>query len=279
MKDDVKERHVEVPAFRIIKRDGLILTSDILELIFGQATALHIRGAATRETCDAIVRNFEASEGILERRDGVPGRFIGSSHYKKTADAYFAESEVNRPYINALLGDVVDPMRAIFNLLNSKLQDRGGTLRLAEGEKGRANVCRALCWTGQGEYALEPHDDAAQVMYAGEGFEFVNAVRRAVVAINFYPSMPDQGGDLRIWNYRPTHEEKVAAGLEKTGYPYGSDLIEGKDYWDLGVREGDLVLIDGGYVHGVTRQSDTGKRLLLHAFCGLVGAQDAVWWT
>ena len=279
MRGNLKEREVDASEFRIIKRDGLILTSDILELMSGKAAVLHVRGAATRETCGALVQNFKTSAGIFERHDGVPGRFIGSSHFKKTADAYYAESDANRPHVEALLGDVVDPIRAIFSLLDSKLRESGGGLRLAKGNNGRANYCRALCWTGQGDYALKPHDDTAQVAHAGNGFDFVEVARRAVIAVNFYPCMPDQGGDLRIWNYRPTPEEKRAAGLEKTGYPYGAELVGEKDYWDLGIRERDLVLIDGGYVHGVTRQSDSGTRLLLHAFCGLVDDHNAVWWT
>jgi hypothetical protein len=264
---------------KVIKRTGIILTSDILDVMRGRAAALHIKGAASRETCEKIVDNFDRNNGVLERRDGVPGRYIGSSHFKKSAAEYFSESTLNRPHISALLGDVVDPIRAVFSLLTHKLEEDGRSLRLAAAEEGRANYCRALCWTGTGQYALKPHDDVAQVEHAGEGYEFTAAARHEVVAVNFYPSMPQHGGDLRIWNYKPTMTEKLDAGLEKTGYPYAEPLLADKEYWDLGVSTGDLLLLNGGYVHGVTRQSNEGRRVLLHAFVGFVNDNDAVWWT
>ncbi len=170
-------------------------------------------------------------------------------------------------------------MRAIFSILSQKLGEDGGTLKLASSNHGCANYCRALCWTGTGQYALKPHDDVAQVKHAGDGYEFVATANHEVIAVNFYPSMPIHGGDLRIWNYKPTVEEKHQAGLERTGYPYCESMLVDKEYWDLGVSEGDLLLINGGYVHGVTRQSDEGRRVLLHAFLGFTTENDALWWT
>ena len=263
----------------IVKREGLILTSDLLDVMRGRVAVVHVKGAASRESCRQIVKNMDANQGIQDRNDGVPGQYIGSSHYRKAAREYFFESSMNRPHIQALLGDVVDPLRAVFGVLSQKLTDERGTLRLASTDDGRANYCRALCWTGTGRYALEPHDDVGQVEHAGDGYDLAAASRYEVVALNFYPSMPEQGGDLRIWDYKPSAEEKRELGLEKTGYPYPESVLADKDYWDLGVSAGDLLLINGGYVHGVTRQSDEGRRVLLHAFVGFINDREAVWWT
>jgi len=279
MRLNLSEEEQAASAFKIIKRNGLILTSDILAVMTGSASALHIKGAATKETCERIARNFNENEGVMIRKDGVDGKYIGASHFKKGCQAYFEESSRNKRYIDALLGDVLDPVRAAFSLLDMTLSERGGSIRLASSSVGKANYCRALCWTGQNAYALEPHDDLAQVLHAGEGYEFVDVAKHQVVAVNFYPSMPEQGGDLRIWNYKPTPEEKEVHGLAKTGYPYTPDLLDEKEYWDLGVNAGDLVLLNGAFVHAVTKQSRQGTRLLLHAFMGFVDETHAVWWT
>ncbi len=96
--------------FKIIKRSGLILTSDIIEVMRGSVAAVHIKSAASRDTCKKIIENFDSNKGIMVRKDGVPGNYIGSSHFKKTAEEYFSESSTNEPHIRTLLGDVVDPM-------------------------------------------------------------------------------------------------------------------------------------------------------------------------
>ncbi|MCK1603653.1 hypothetical protein IVB02_20015 [Bradyrhizobium sp. 166] len=264
----------------IKERSGSISTEDVISALKGQITGLHIKQAFSPELADEIAANFTRNPGLKERKDGVPGQYVGASHYRKNADTYFAESENARPFVDALFGNLVDPVRALFDALKRDLHKQGIELRLFRSEHGEANLCRAICWSGTGMYCLEPHDDVAQVLCAGKGSELPTVANNTVVALNFYPSMPEEGGNLRIWSHKPTEADRKSQGLENSGYPYSEAYLEPLPYHDLPLKTGDIALIDGGFVHGVTRQSGNGRpRLLLNCFLGFARPDRVLWWT
>ncbi|WP_407114562.1 hypothetical protein [Bradyrhizobium sp. LMG 9283] len=264
----------------IKERTGSISIGEVISALKGEITGLHIKRAFSPELADEITANFNRNPGLNDRKDGVPGQYVGASHYRKNPAAYFAEAESVRPFVDALFADLVDPVRALFDALKRELQKRGIELRRARSEHGRANICRAICWSGTGTYSLEPHDDVAQVLCAGKDCELPAVANNTVVALNFYPSMPNEGGNLRIWSHKPTETDRRLQGVETTGYPYSPAYLERVPYHDLELKAGDVALIDGGFVHGVTRQSSNGKpRLLLNCFLGFAKPNLVLWWT
>ncbi|APG14993.1 hypothetical protein BKD09_42430 [Bradyrhizobium japonicum] len=271
----------QVPAISLLttkERSGSIKLGEIISVLKGEITGLHIKQAFSPELAEEITTNFNRNPGLEERKDGVPGRYVGASHYRRNAATYFAEAESARPFVKALFADLVDPVRALFDALKRELHKQGVELRLARSEHGQANLCRAICWSGAGMYSLEPHDDVAQVLCADS--EIRPVANKTVVALNFYPSMPDEGGNLRIWSHKPTESDRKSQGLETTGYPFSTAYLKNLPYHDFQLKAGDIALIDGGYVHGVTRQSGNGKpRLLLNCFFGFASPDVVLWWT
>ncbi|ESZ55892.1 hypothetical protein [Mesorhizobium sp. L103C131B0] len=273
-----KARAISPVAIR--ERTGSISTADIISVLKGEITALHIRQAFSTEIAEEITANFSGSPGLKERKDGVPGQYVGASHYRKDAATYFAEAETARPYVDALFENLVDPVRALFDALKRELRKQGIELRLARSEHGQANVCRALSWSGSGTFSLDPHDDVAQVLCAGNDYELSAVAHNIVAALNFYPSMPEEGGKLRLWSHKPTVTDRKSQGVETTGYPYSAAYLEGVPCRDFQLRAGDIGLIDGGFVHGVTGQSGNGKRrLVLNSFFGYARPDLVLWWT
>ncbi|MCA1386486.1 MULTISPECIES: hypothetical protein [unclassified Bradyrhizobium] len=271
----------QVPAISLLttkERTGSIKLGEIISILKGEITGLHIKQAFSPELAEDITTNFNRNPGLEERKDGVPGRYVGASHYRRNAATYFADAESARPFVEALFADLVDPVRALFDALKGELHKQGVELRLARSEHGQANLCRAICWSGAGMYCLEPHDDVAQVLCADS--EIRPVANKTVVALNFYPSMPDEGGNLRIWSHKPTESDRKSQGLETTGYPFSTAYLEDLPYHDFQLKAGDIALIDGGYVHGVTGQSGNGKpRLLLNCFFGFASPDVVLWWT
>lgn len=264
----------------IIERTGSISTADIVSVLKGEITALHVKQAFSTGIAEEITANFSGSPGLREREDGVPGQYVGASHYRKGAASYFAESHTARPFVDALFGNLVDPVRAFFDALKRELHDQGIELRLARSEHGQANVCRALSWSGSGTFSLDPHDDVAQVLCAGNDYELSAVAHNTVAALNFYPSMAEEGGNLRLWYHKPTVADRRSQGVETTGYPYSAAYLEGVPWRDFHLRAGDIGLIDGGFVHGVTGQSGNGKRrLVLNSFFGFARPDLVLWWT
>ncbi|UVO30418.1 2OG-Fe(II) oxygenase [Bradyrhizobium arachidis] len=263
----------------IRERGGSISTAEILSVLRGEITGLHIKQAFGIALAEEIAANFSHNPGLKERKDGVPGQYIGASHYRKDAATYFGDSEKARPFVRALFADLVDPVRGLFDALKGELQNQGIELRLARSEHGQANICRAFCWSGAGMYALEPHDDVAQVLCAEDNYEIAAVANNTVVALNLYLSMPEKGGELRIWSHKPTVTDRKSQDVETTGYPYSAAYLKGIPYRDLVLKAGDIALIDGGFIHGVTRESGNGRRLLLNCFFGFARPDLVLWWT
>ncbi|MER9671210.1 hypothetical protein [Mesorhizobium sp. M0203] len=264
----------------IRERTGSISAADVISVLKGEINALHIKQAFSTEVAEEITANFIRNPGLKERNDGVPGRYVGASHYKKDAATYFAEAETARSDVHALFGDLVDPVRGLFDALKRELHDQGIELRLARSDYGQANICRALSWTGGGTYALQPHDDVAQVLCAGDDYELPAVANNIVAALNFYPSMAEQGGNLRLWSHKPTVTDRKSQGVETTGYPYSATYLEAVPCRDLQLKAGDIGLIDGGFVHGVAGQSGNGKpRLVLNSFLGFARPDLVLLWT
>ncbi|SFN92812.1 hypothetical protein SAMN05216573_12744 [Bradyrhizobium sp. Rc3b] len=264
----------------IRERTGTICTAEIISVLKGEITALHIKGGFSIEVADQITANFVSNPALKERNDGVPGQYVGASHYQKDAASYFAESRNAQTSVGALFGTLVDPVRGLFEALKRDLHTQGIELRLARAAHAEANICRALSWSGAGPYVLEAHDDVAQVLCAGKDYELAGVARNTVVALNFYASMAEKGGDLRIWSHKPTAIDRKSQGVEKTGYPYSITYLEPIPYHDFSLKAGDIALIDGGFVHAVTRQSANGKRrLVLNCFLGFARPDLVLWWT
>ncbi|MFB6462865.1 2OG-Fe(II)-dependent halogenase WelO5 family protein [Bradyrhizobium tunisiense] len=264
----------------IRERTGSISTAEIISILKGEITGLHVRQGFSVEVAEEITANFTRNPGLRERKDGVPGQYIGASHYRKDAASYFAEAENARPFVEALFANLVDPVRGVFDALRRELHRDGIELRLASSKHGQANICRAICWSGTGTYALEPHDDLAQVLSAGKEYELDGVAKNTVVALNFYPSMPEEGGDLRIWSHKPTATDRKSQGVETTGYPYSAAYLEGFPSHEFKLQAGDVAVIDGGFIHGVTRLLGNGKRrLLLNCFFGFARPDLVLWWT
>ncbi|MCK1656613.1 hypothetical protein [Bradyrhizobium sp. 151] len=262
----------------IRERSGSINTAEIISMMKGEITAVHIKGGFNLEVAGEITANFTGNPGLRERNDGVPGQYVGASHYRKDAATYFGESENARPFVDALFANLVDPVHGLFEALRRELHKRDIELRLARSKHGRANISRAVCWSGNGTYALEPHDDLAQVLCAGNDYDISSVANNTVVALNFYPSVADQGGNLRLWSHKPTVADRKAQRVQTTGYPYSSAYLKDVPCHDFQLKAGDIALIDGGFVHGVT--PFTGRRrLVLNSFFGFARPDLVLWWT
>ncbi|ANT54605.1 hypothetical protein [Mesorhizobium amorphae] len=269
---------ISAPTIR--ERTGSISTAEIVSVLKGEITALHVKQAFSTELAEEITANFVDSPGRRERKDGVPGQYVGASHYRKDAASYFTDSETARPYVDALFGNLVDPVRSLFDALKRELHKQGIELGLARSAQGQANVCRALSWSGSGTFSLDPHDDVAQVLCAGDDYELSAVAHNTVAALNFYPSMAEEGGNLRLWSHKPTVTDRKSQGVETTGYPYSTAYLDAVPCRDFLLRAGDIALIDGGFVHGVTGQSGNGRpRLVLNSFFGFARPDLVLWWT
>ncbi|WP_206603725.1 hypothetical protein [Streptomyces sp. CB03238] len=267
--------------FTVCETPGRLDTGKVLDVLHGRLAAYRVPDFVPARHCEAITGNFRRSPGRTPRygegADGVEAYLVGASHIDKDTDAYLSDVQSTADAVRALYQDADDPIETLLAALvaegavaRTRLAAHGG--RSAAGSK-------AVCWNNTGEYLLLPHEDLAQLSDPLQtGFE-VQDVRR-VMAVNVYPHVPGDTGQLRMWNVAPDDATRAELGLTHSGYPYPPELLADHPSLEIPVETGDLCVINGNLVHAVLGGgADTPRgRLLLTCFTGLIGA-DLVRWT
>lgn len=248
--------------------------SALMDLLSGRGVVHHVKGYLGSSSCRAIGLSTKARMSAI--RSDVPAKKLGADHFGKNTDVYLSEVEQTQEPICSLFRQTIDVPAKVQQTLQ-RCVDPGMVVRRAEYQRRLAGSIRAVSWTGKGALALGIHDDISQLSQPEQsGFEIQDV--RVPVAINMYPVADPNCGCLRVFNLRVAPQVKLALGIEHTGYPFPEEMLESVPFFDLRVDAGDLVLLDGRYLHGVTAGS--GERLLLNCFAGLLrDGSTVVTWT
>ena len=67
---------------------NLIDFEKIYEVLSGNIAGCIFRNVISKDTIENILNNFWNNKNIRHRKDGVPGHYIGTYHYKKNLDIY-----------------------------------------------------------------------------------------------------------------------------------------------------------------------------------------------
>jgi hypothetical protein len=266
--------------FRILRSRGRVDGAMAVEVLSGHAAAYHAAEAIPEELCAALAERFLERAGKTNRGDDVPGFSIGAYHYGKTLTRYFEQAESAREDLMSFYDGLRDPTDLVREALTGALQPQGMRLRAAAFEGSEAAASRVTSWKGAGEYLLLPHDDAGQLYDARQSeFEIQKARRGAIAAANCYPSVGPYGSKLRMWNLRPDTETRRRLGIEESGYFYPPELLEGYEQVTLPIGPGDVVILDGSYIHAVPACAGDARRITINCFFAAVSKQECVWWT
>ncbi len=247
------------------------------EVLRGKALGLCVRNYLSPEECDRITMNFDKNLGLRDRDDEVRARTVGIDLFGKSRSEYLAALPQARSNVEDLFRGAINVSEKTAVDLQ-RLLPKGCAVRPAEYLGNPFSTIRAIEWTGTGDLALKYHDDKSQNLDPRlRGFEVGDVVNP--VAINIYPQVPTKGGELVIMNIDPDMVTKRRLGVERSGYPYESAFLDGIDRIELEVRQGDLVMLCGSFLHGVNGITGTGRRLLLNQFVGFVDQGTIVRWS
>lgn len=280
-------RSLPPEGFRLHETDGVVDVDAVLRVLRGDLAAYRITNFISAEDCHRITENFWNSSRRTPRygdgEDGVEGYILGASHIEKSTQDYLDEVEKSADAVRELYDGTINPLADFRRRLAGSADLTG--VRSAVHDGRPAGDSKAVCWNKSGEYLLMPHDDLAQLsdpMQAGFEVQQVNRV----MAVNAYPSVPTDTGQIKLWNVEPDDESRQRLGLTYSGFPYPPECLAGHESVVVGVRTGDLCVIDGNLAHAVLGGVPTGpdaglgpaRRLLLTCFTGRIG-DDLVWWT
>ncbi len=271
-------------SFGLHETDRSLDAARIFEVLMGNLAAYRIRGFVPENACRRISKNFWSSSEKVARagdgEEGVEGYFIGASHYGKSTREYVEAVRQCKGAVESLYDGTIDPggeFRAALRSHAGELVE----LRAARSDGYVAGDMKAVHWTGSGKFLLEPHDDLAQLSSPEQSdFEIQRADR--VMAVNIYVQVPENSGQVQLWNIAPDDETRADLGLTHVGFPYPAPLLSDIPSMVIPVEKGDLLVFNGNLVHGVLRGNSTSsnRRLVLTFFMALIREQtELIWWT
>jgi hypothetical protein len=246
--------------------------------------ALYIlRGAISEAACIRFAQNFRqtiAHHGSSRLADGyVTVEQVGATQFGKRTTEYLGQAAQKEGLVAGLFAGLSTADReAILQTewLTRALADRGIAFAPATHEGRSAGLCVARSWQSTGAFALEPHEDAAQLAEAvHDGFEIAHTSR---VFASVACVANGEGGDLVLWNLMPDAEMRAELGLTASGYPYPTEILAGIQSVRVPLRQGDIAFIDAESIHAVDAVS-AGTRITVGRFIGRVAPDRVVWWT
>lgn len=271
----VIERTIESTRFLLLDKSN-IDPSAIRSVLSGQVVACIFRKAISHFVCESICKEF-LRHPLTACRPDAEAYYLGAYHFDKTLADYVAQSRTTR--------DAISHFSSLFPELNASagsafraiLKESGLNARLAACEGEEVNPFILRRWAYEGNYTLDPHEDEAQCSDPRQlGFEVQAAVGRPIVAANAC-LCNGTGGELVIWNYRPTAEDRKRLGTENCGYPYSPEVLKEKERLVMTIQAGDLYFFDGGYVHAVGAIS--APRTTAAFFLGTLPDGTVLQWT
>jgi hypothetical protein len=248
----------------------------VIEVLRGDYLGVIYRGVIDPEMSDSLLQAFWRNPQT-RRREDAPSCFLGTYHFNKSAETYLAETAEVTASVQSVVRMDGSPWLWFHELVGDRLKRDGATLRIAEMNGRKACPALIRSWDAEGEFALYPHEDTSQCGDPRQdGFEVQRATKYNVCATNICLAN-DVGGHLVLWNVRPDARTRERLGVTYTGFSYPPSALGGFRQLRLDVRQGDIYVFNGAFVHAV--EENRGVRANVSFFIGQIDESTVVTWT
>ncbi|HVC19684.1 MAG TPA: hypothetical protein VNE16_06380 [Vicinamibacterales bacterium] len=248
-------------------------------VLTGQLAGCFFKQIVDHQVSQQVARNFWAHPHLQTRNDDVPAWVLGTYHYGRPLGTYLDLAQGVRQSLRDVFAGSRDVFHEVMGALGAHLQARGVTLRVARHGDREASPFVMRSWRGAGTFALEPHDDGAQLrQQAQAGFEIQAITEAPVVAMNICLEN-DGDGQLHYWNVEPNEADRRAFGVEETGYPYPLRALDGVPKLVVPVERGDVYFFNGRFVHAVQALgTGHGYRSTISCLLGFRDPETVIYW-
>jgi hypothetical protein len=242
-----------------------VTKENLLKLLTDEIYALRVPGHYSKEACKVVTNNFLNSDLIASYVNAVNIGRVGMAFYEVQEDPvrmeeYYRMAKINNKRIKETFFPYVSPIDMLMIDLN-KVWDAGCKIENLHGDNMFVGLLRVL----DENAPIHPHQDVLR----RDARTAINAYTlKNQLAANIYLNMPEEGGELQLWNYGCSDEE------------YKNLLTPGDYYVDRSKLEepvitirpeaGELVLFNPMRYHAVTA-GKSAKRVSVSCFIGYRG--------
>ncbi|GAA3635392.1 hypothetical protein GCM10022223_62280 [Kineosporia mesophila] len=244
-----------------------------------------VRDAFSPEAATSIVENFDRltqRTGGGNRQDDsyVKTHQIGATQFSYSGEEYVREVIKSSSESLELFDNVSqEELERVFltKLLEKTFAEQGVVFRGSRYKNISGGFATLRRWLDNGEMALHPHDDTAQLLAAVKD-DYEIATSRHVVSFNAAVQVAEEGGELVVWNLNPDDDCRAGLGLTGTGYPYPIGTLTGLESFTVELGPRDVYFLNASFIHGVASVRK-GQRLSAGRFIGQVADDLVVYWT
>ena len=248
------------------------------DVLCGKIEVGIFRGAINQELCQIIARNFWIHPKLKQRKDNVPSFEVGTHHFGKNLDQYFHEVKKENEYLDYLFQGTDNFVSKYQKFIKNYLSSFGITFRLATHKFEKAGSFVMRSWKNNKDFQLLPHDDFAQLLEPNQmDFEIQQVYHNQIISTNICIEN-GVGGELMLWDFKPTPEEKIKLSIEHTGYPYPLDELQKYKAYTIPINTGDIYFFNSSFVHAV-KINISGHRSVISFFCGFIDKENLIYWT
>jgi hypothetical protein len=245
----------------------------IRDVLRGELPAAIFRNCLSQSACVKAASIFVDNETIGRRADCVPAKVLGAYHYGRPLVEYLCAAQASRADVARLMS--IAGLDVLRSSVARALADLSMSFRLARHRDLEAGEFVIRQWDGSGAYALQPHEDLAQLSSPLQiGFEIQQCDR--VVALNACLCNDIGAGEVIMWNTRPSEQVRSRLGLKYSGYPYPLDYLQGIQSFKLTIATGDVYIINGAFVHAVLAVGRQSERISAACFLGQLERTNVV---
>jgi 2-oxoglutarate-Fe(II)-dependent oxygenase superfamily protein len=234
---------------------------DLRDIVAGEPLAVVLEGFYTPEEGRAIAERLQRASWT-RYSDEIPIGRVGDPLFdcfgETSCDRYFESAPRSRAMIQEALSPYANPADLIQKELDL-VWPLGCNVFTIGGRKCFVGLPRSF---GNGGEAL-PHTDVC-------GWDWPCADTEAVqaqLAINAYLTMAEVGGELELWDTRPTREHYDAM---RDGYGLQRALLS-EASTVLRPAAGEVIIFNASKIHAVRASTGGGERVTVSGFIGYRG--------
>ena len=266
--------------FFVFPEYGELNENAILSVLKGNMAGVICRNCVDTNVCDSIIEKFWSHPDRQRRSEEAPGYYIGALHWLTPMSDLMARVPKARNAVHSILDVPGDPA---LDTISKTLAASNGALRYSRAAKYNGQpVCDRLirAWEGDGEYALNPHEDESQITWPGQAdFEISKLTSHPICALNICLENTN-GGDLHYWNIRPDQQSKQRLGVKHTGIPYPLESLVEYERLIIPIRRGDFYIFNGGLLHAVaSKAGPSDRRTTLSCLMSINDSCELIQWT